>query len=54
MIVENKLSSLNNNPIKVNKKPVPQSINKQLPPLFFTGIWIGSKDQVKHTVLSNC
>ena len=43
MIVENKLSSLNNNPIKVNKKPVPQSINKQLPPLFFTGIWIGSK-----------
>ena len=43
MIVENKLSSLNNNPIKVNKKPVPQSINKQLPPLFFTGIWVGSK-----------
>lgn len=43
MIVENKLATLNNNPIKVNKKPVPQSVNKELPPLFFTGIWIGSK-----------
>ena len=43
MIVENKLSSLNNNVIKVNKKPVPQSVNKELPPLFFTGIWVGSK-----------
>ena len=43
MIIENKLSSLNNNPIKVNKKPVPQSINTNLPPLFFTSIFIGSK-----------
>jgi len=43
MITEIKLNSLDNKPIQVNKKPVPQSINKSLPPLFFNGIWIGSK-----------
>lgn len=43
MITETDLKNLDNNPIKVNKKQPPQSTNKDLPPLFFTSLFIGAK-----------
>jgi hypothetical protein len=47
MIIEQKLSGLNNKPIKVNKIPPPQSCNPNLPPLYFTLMCIGSKGSGK-------
>jgi hypothetical protein len=41
------LEGLDNNPIRVHKKQPPQSINKNLPPLFFTLMAIGSKGSGK-------
>lgn len=43
MITETNLISLDNKPIKVNKKSPPQSSNKDLPPLYFTSLFIGAK-----------
>lgn len=47
MITEIKLDGLDNNPIKTNKKQPPQSKNKNLPPCYFTSIFIGSKGSGK-------
>ena len=47
MIQEIKLNGLNNEPVKTNKKQPPLSINKDLPPCFFTSIFIGSKGSGK-------
>ena len=47
MIQEIKLNGLNNEPVKTNKKQPPMSINKDLPPCFFTSIFIGSKGSGK-------
>ena len=47
MITEIKLDGLDNNPIKTNKKQPPQSKNKNLPPCYFTSIFIGSRGSGK-------
>ena len=47
MIQEIKLNGLNNEPVKTNKKTPPMSINKDLPPCYFTSIFIGSKGSGK-------
>ncbi len=47
MIQEIKLNGLNNEPVKINKKQPPMSIDKDLPPCFFTSIFIGSKGSGK-------
>ena len=43
MIQEIKLNGLDNKPIKTTKKPPPRSTNENLPPCYFTSIFIGSK-----------
>ena len=47
MITEINLKHLDNLPIRVNKKKPPQSTNKDLPPLFFTSLFIGAKGSGK-------
>ena len=47
MIQEIKLNGLNNEPVKTNKKTPPMSINEDLPPCYFTSIFIGSKGSGK-------
>jgi len=47
MITEINLKQLDNLPIKINKKKPPQSENKDLPPLFFTSLFIGAKGSGK-------
>jgi hypothetical protein len=47
MIEEIKLNRLDNKPIKTTKKSPPRSINKNLPPCYFTSIFIGSKGSGK-------
>ena len=47
MIQEIKLNGLDNQPVKTHKKQPPMSINKDLPPCFFTSIFIGSKGSGK-------
>ena len=47
MIEEIKLNGLDNKPIKTTKKPPPRSINENLPPCYFTSIFIGSKGSDK-------
>ena len=47
MIQEIKLNGLNNEPVKTNKKTPPMNINKDLPPCYFTSIFIGSKGSGK-------
>jgi hypothetical protein len=47
MIIENKITTLNNEVVKVNKKKVPRSINPDLVPLFFTSCFVGSKNSGK-------
>jgi hypothetical protein len=46
-VQENKLNGLDNKPIKTTKKPPPRSINENLPPCYFTSIFIGSKGSSK-------
>jgi hypothetical protein len=43
MITEKLVPNINNKPLKVNKKSVPQSTNRSLPMLFNTSLYIGSK-----------
>ena len=47
MIEEIKLNGSDNKPIKTTKKPPPRSINENLPPCYFTSIFIGSKGSGK-------
>ena len=47
MITEIPLNGLNNEPIKTNKKQPPKSKNENLPPCFFTSIFVGSKGSGK-------
>jgi hypothetical protein len=47
MIQEIKLNRLDNKPIKTTKKPPPRSTNENLPPCYFTSIFIGSKGSGK-------
>jgi hypothetical protein len=47
MIEEIHLNGLNNEPVKTHKKTPPRSINKDLPPCYFTSIFIGSKGSGK-------
>jgi len=47
MIIETNLKNLDNKPIKVSKKRPPQSDNEDLPPLFFTSLFIGAKGSGK-------
>ena len=47
MILEKNLNGLDNQPIKTTKKPPPRSINPNLPPCYFTSIFIGSKGSGK-------
>jgi hypothetical protein len=47
MIEEIKLNGLDNKPIKTTKKPPPRSIYENLPPCYFTSIFIGSKGSGK-------
>jgi len=47
MITETDLKHLDNLPIKIHKKRPPQSANKDLPPLFFTSLFIGAKGSGK-------
>ena len=47
MISEKHLNGLDNQPIKTTKKPPPRSINPNLPPCYFTSIFIGSKGSGK-------
>lgn len=47
MIIETKITSLDNKVVKVNKKKPPRSINKDLVPLYFTSIFVGSKNSGK-------
>ena len=47
MTQEIKLDGLNNEPVKTNKKTPPMNINKDLPPCYFTSIFIGSKGSGK-------
>lgn len=46
-IKETKVNGFDMKPIKVNKKPVPQSTNKALPMLYNTQLYIGSKGRGK-------
>ena len=46
-VEEIKLTGLDNKPIKTTKKPPPRSINENLPPCYFTSIFIGSKGSGK-------
>lgn len=43
MITEKKVSGINNTPILIKKKNVPQSTNQSLPLMFNTQLYIGSK-----------
>jgi hypothetical protein len=43
MIIEKQVSNIDDTPIVVKKKNVPQSTNKSLPMLFNTSLYIGSK-----------
>jgi len=43
MIIEQKVTGIDDNPINVKKKDVPQSTNKALPSFFNTQLYIGSK-----------
>jgi len=43
MITEKKVSGINNKPILIKKKNVPQSTNQSLPLMFNTQLYIGSK-----------
>ena len=52
MILETKLSNLDNKPIKVNKKSPPRSINPDLTPFYFTALFIGAKNSGKSYGLS--
>ena len=47
MISEIQLNTLDNKPVKVNKKDPPRSINPDLTPLYFTAVFIGSKNSGK-------
>jgi hypothetical protein len=47
MIQEIKLNGLDNQPVKTHKKAPPRSINQDLPPCYFTSIFIGSKGSGK-------
>jgi hypothetical protein len=47
MISEIQLNGLDNKPIKTTKKPPPRSTNENLPPCYFTSIFIGSKGSGK-------
>jgi hypothetical protein len=47
MIIEERITSLDNNVVKVNKKKVPRSINSDLVPLYFTSCFVGSKNSGK-------
>lgn len=47
MIVEEQIKNLNNNVVKVNKKKVPRSVNKDLVPLYFTSCFVGAKNSGK-------
>jgi hypothetical protein len=47
MIEEIKLNGFANKPIKTTKKPPPRSINENLPPCYFTSIFIGSNGSGK-------
>jgi len=47
MIIENQLKGLDNNPIKVNKKQPPKSINPDLTSCYFTSMFIGAKNSGK-------
>ena len=47
MITEHKLTGLDNEPIKTNKKSTPKSENSNLPPCYFTSIFIESKGSCK-------
>jgi hypothetical protein len=47
MIQEIKLNGLDNKTIQTTKKPPPRSINENLPPGYFTSIFIGSKGSGK-------
>ncbi len=47
MILETKLSNLDNKSIKVNKKSPPRSISPDLTPLYFTAMFIGAKSSGK-------
>lgn len=47
MITEIDLKNLDNLPIKIHKKKPPQSTNKDLPPLFFTSLFLGAKGSGK-------
>ncbi len=46
-VQEIQLNGLDNKPIKTTKKPPPRSINENLPPCYFTSIFIGSKGSGK-------
>ena len=46
-IKEIKVNGIDTRPIKINKKPVPQSNNKSLPLLYNTQLYIGSKGRGK-------
>ena len=46
-VLEKQLNGLDNQPIKTTKKPPPRSINPNLPPCYFTSIFIGSKGSGK-------
>ena len=58
MIQEIKLNGLDNQPVKTHKKAPPRSINQDLPPCYFTSIFIGSKGSGKTysavKLLKNC
>ena len=47
MITEVDLKNLDNLPIRINKKKLPQSTNKDLPPLCFKSLFIGAKGSGK-------
>ncbi len=47
MISEIQLNTLDNKPVKVNKKDPPRSINPDLTPLYFTAMFIGAKNSGK-------
>ena len=47
MITEIDLKNLDNLPIKIHKKKPPQSTNNNLPPLFFTSLFLGAKGSGK-------
>lgn len=47
MITTTKITDLSNEPPKVNKKQLPQSINKHLTPLYNNSMFVGSKNSGK-------